>query len=86
MTTIEQSKVNIAASIHYTGLKWTMTQMANGHLDPDLNVQWTFRLVSHGQHWTFETSNVTWSQKSTLVYTLNPELMHRSIVTHVLMY
>ena len=34
----------------------------------------------------FETSDATWSQKSTLVYTLNPELMCRSIITHVLMY
>ena len=33
----------------------------------------------------FEISDVTWSQKSTLVYTLNPELMHRSIITDVLM-
>ena len=34
----------------------------------------------------FETSDVTWSQKSTLVNTLNPELMHRSIINDVLMY
>ena len=36
--------------------------------------------------WSFETSDVIWSPKSTLVYTLNPELMCRSIVTDVLMY
>ena len=42
-----------------------------------------FRLVSNSQQWTFETNDVTWSQKSTLVYTLNPELMRRSIVTDV---
>ena len=35
------------------------------------------------QRWTFEISEVAWSQKSSLVYTLNPELMHRSIVTDV---
>ena len=29
------------------------------------------------------TSDVTWSQKSTLVYTLNPELMRRSVITDV---
>ena len=36
---------------------------------------------SNGQRWTFETSDADWSQKSTLVYPLNPELMHRSIIT-----
>ena len=55
-------------------LHWT--QMADGHLGP----------VSNGQRWTFETSYVTWSQKSTPLYTLNPDLIHRSIVTDVLMY
>ena len=34
----------------------------------------------------FEMSDVTWSQKSILVFTLNTELKHRSIVTNVLMY
>ena len=37
----------------------------------------------NGQRSTFKTSDVTWSQKSTLVYTLNPELMHRFMVTDV---
>ena len=30
--------------------------------------------------------HVTWSQKSTLVYTLSPGLMHKSIITDVQMY
>ena len=47
--------------------------MADGHLGPGLNVQW----------WTFEASDDTWSQKSTLVYTLNSELMHGLIITNV---
>ena len=63
-----------------------MTQMADAHIGLDLNGQWPFRLVSNGQQWTFETSDVTWSQKSTLVYTLNPELMCRTISIDVLMY
>ena len=45
-----------------------------------------FRLVSNGQRWSFNTSDVTWSQKFTLVYTLNPELTHRSTITDVLVY
>ena len=52
----------------------------------DSNGRWPFRPVSNGQCLTFETSGVTWSQKSTLVYTLNPELMHTSIITDVQMY
>ena len=47
------------ALLHLTtrciGPQWPMTQMANGHLGLDLNGQW----------FTFETSDVTWSQKST---------------------
>ena len=39
--------------------------MANDHLGLDLNGQWH----------TFDTSDVTWSQKSTLVYILSPEFM-----------
>ena len=46
----------------------------------------SFRLVSNGQQWPFETSDVTWSQKSTLVCTLNPELMRGSIITDVQIY
>ena len=63
-----------------------MTQMADGHLGPDLKNRQPFRLVSNGQQWTFETSDVTCSQKSTLVNMLNPELMHSSFVTDVQMY
>ena len=44
--------------------------MADGHLG-------RFQMANGG---LFETSDVTWSQKSTLVYTLNPELMHRSML------
>ena len=36
---------------------------------------------SNGQRLTFEASNVTWSLKFTLIFTLNPELMCRAIVT-----
>ena len=50
----------------------------------DSNGRRPFRSRSNGQWWTFETSDVTWSQKSTIVYTLDPELMHTSIVTDVL--
>ena len=57
-----------------------MTQMADDHLGLDLNDPQPFRLVSNGQWWTFETNDVT------LVYTLNPELMHRSIITDVEIY
>ena len=32
---------------------------------------------------TFKTGAVTWCQKPTLVYTLNPELIRRSIATYV---
>ena len=46
--------------------------------------RWPFRPVSNGQWWTFETSDVTWSQMSTLIYILNPELMYRSVLTDVL--
>ena len=53
-----------------------MTEMANSQLGLGLN-------GSNDQWWTFETSDVPWSQKSTLVYTLNPELMHGSIITNV---
>ena len=35
-----------------TVLEWPMTQMADGHLDP----------VSNGSWWTFENSDVIWSQ------------------------
>ena len=57
-------------------LYWTqMTQKADDHLG------WS----QNGQRLTFETSDVTWPQRSTLVYTLNPELMHGSIVTDVQM-
>ena len=52
-----------------------MTQMADGHLGLDLDGRWPFRLASNSQWWTSETSDVTWSQKPTLVCTLNPELM-----------
>ena len=41
--------------------------------------------MANGQWWTFETSDVAWSQMSMLVNTLNPELMHRSLITDVLM-
>ena len=50
------------------------------------NGQRLFRPVSNDQQWTFETSDVIWSQESTLVYTLNPELIHRSTVIDVQMY
>ena len=44
--------------------------------------RWTQKWpVSNGQRWALETIDATWSQKFTLVYTLNPELMCRSIVT-----
>ena len=53
----------------------------------DVSIGWRpFKPVKNGQRWTFETSDVTWPQKSTMVYTLNPELMHRSIITYVQMY
>ena len=57
--------------------------MADGHLSLGLNGQQPFGVGSNGQQWSFETSDVTWSQKSTLVYTLNPELMHGPIITNV---
>ena len=60
--------------------------MADGLLGLDLNSRRPFRWASNGQQWTFETSDVTWSQKSTLVNTFNSELMHRSIVTDVQIY
>ena len=47
----------------------------------DLNGRRPFWPVLNGQRWTFETSNVTCSQQSTLINTLNPELMLRSIPT-----
>ena len=68
------------------GPKWPMTQTADGLLGLDLNGQGPFRPVSNGQRWTLEASDVTWSQKSTLVYTLNPVLMHRSMATDVQMH
>ena len=71
-------------TLHWT--KWPMTQIADGHLGPDLYCRWPFRPVSNGQWWTFETSDVTRSQKSTLVYTLNPGLIHRFIIAGVPMY
>ena len=30
-------------------------------MDDDSNGRWPFRLVSNGQRWTFETSDVTWA-------------------------
>ena len=38
------------------------TRMCDGHLGLDLNGRRLFRLVSNGKRWTFETSDVTWSQ------------------------
>ena len=47
--------------------------MADGHLNQS-------QMANSG---LFETSDDTWSQKSTLVYTLNPELMCIPMVTDV---
>ena len=47
------------------GIKWLMTQTADGHLGPGLNGRRPFGVGLNGQWWTFETSDVTWSQKST---------------------
>ena len=55
-----------------------MTQIADGHLGLDLNCRWSFRLVL-----MVDTSDVTWSPQFTLVCTLNPELICRSIITDV---
>ena len=63
-------KWDLLQPINYIGLrcigvKWPMTQMADSHLGLGLNGQWPFGVGSNGQWWTFETSDVTWSQKST---------------------
>ena len=60
-------------------LNWP--KMADGHLRPVSNGH--LGPVSNGLTGILRTSNVTWSQKSTLVYRINPELMCRSIVTDV---
>ena len=39
----------------------------------------TMAYDSSGQWWTFENSDVAWSQRSTLVYVLDPELMQGQI-------
>ena len=59
------------------GLKWPTATLGLG-----LNGQWPFGVGSSGQRWTFDTSDVPWYQKSTLVYTLNPELMCGPIVMY----
>ena len=81
LTVTLQNKITL---VYTVTLHWT--QMANGHFRLDLNGRQPSRLVSNGQWWTFETIDVTWSQKSTLVYTLNLELICRSVITDVQMY
>ena len=62
--------------IRWITLHWTlMADDSNGR-----------RPISIVQQWTFRISDVTWSQKPTLVYTLNPDLMHRYIIADVQMY
>ena len=57
-----------------------------------IQISCDYEVIADTLHWTqmadghlitFGTSDVTWYQKSTLVCTLNPELMSRSIVTDV---
>ena len=53
--------------------------MADGHLGLDLNTDGHLP----GLKWPTVAKDITWPQKSILVYTINPELMRRSIVTDV---